>query len=138
MAQVLKLHPAFCLTQSIIFETTNINEIYELRIHEDAKVSNTSLLSRETWHLLNLKGDCLALIGHMIISFLLITLIENRSRLTKYCCKKSIKASSNLSEPDIPKEGKNDDDILNEAIRVSEACPENLTVRVHNLRKDYK
>lgn len=38
----------------------------------------------------------------------------------------------------IPKETKNDDDILNEAIRVSEACPENLSVRVHNLRKEYR
>ena len=102
MAQVLKLHPAVCLTQSILFETTDINEIYELRVDEDGTVRNTSLLSRETWHLLNLKGDCLALIGHMIISFLLIALIENRSRLTKYCCKKSIKASSNPSELDIP------------------------------------
>ena len=78
LAQIFKLHPAFCLTKSIIFVTTDINEIYELRVNEDGTFRDTSLISSETWHLLNLKGDCLALICHMIISFLLILLIENR------------------------------------------------------------
>ena len=38
----------------------------------------------------------------------------------------------------IAKEMRNDEDVIMEATRVRDICPEDLTVRVHGLKKEYK
>ena len=100
--------------------------------------SNTVLVSDETWHISNLKGDCLALICHMIVWFILLTLVENLALITKRCRKRRAKISIVDGLNQVDKENKIDDDVLTEAVRVRDICPEDLTVRVHNLRKDYR
>ena len=135
MTQAFKIHPSFCMTQSIYFEEAG-KQLYEKRIEEAD--GNASLLSNEAWHISNIKGDCLALVCHMVLWFLILTLVENRQLLTKCCLKRKVKISTIGGLNAIAKEMKTDEDVIIEAARVRDICPEDLAVRVHGLKKEYK
>ena len=57
---------------------------------------------------------------------------------TKCCLKRKVKISAIGGLNSIAQEMKKDEDVIIEATRVRDICPEDLTVRVHGLKKEYK
>ena len=98
-----------------------------------------STMNDHPWHIMNVKGDCLILVGHFIFWTLLLAIIEARATCST-CCKRRKKAKSSPVNVIVSEESikQTDVDVAKEAERVKSLEIGEELVKVQDLRKEYR
>ena len=125
--QLFKIHPSYCLAASLFFDNAG-EKVYESRMES---FGNGDPVSNDYWHIANIKGDFSILLCHCLIWFIMLTLIEVNQGVSK-CCRKR-RTFGNTPQNKIVSEetiAAVDDDVLEEAQRVSSSTPEDFQIKV--------